>query len=66
VQRDSRDQGGKTAAVLRSFIATCKRCRVEPFAWFRDVLSRISAHSIIRLGKLLPHNWKPLTCSAQI
>ena len=27
------DGGGKTAAVLRSFVASCKRCGVEPFAW---------------------------------
>ena len=54
------DSGGKTAAVLRSFIASCKRCGVEPFAWFRDVLSRIPAHSITRLSELLPHNWKAL------
>jgi transposase len=60
------DQGGKTAAVLRSFIATCKRCGVEPFTWFRDVLSRIPAHSITRLTELLPHQWKPLASSAQI
>jgi transposase len=57
------DKGGKTAAVLRSFIASCKRSRVEPFAWFRDVLSRIPVHSIKRLQELLPHNWKPLTPS---
>lgn len=57
------DQGGKTAAVLRSFIASCKRCGVEPFAWFRDVLSRIPAHSVNRLNELLPHNWKPLANS---
>ena len=60
------DYGGKTAAVLRSFIATCKRCGVEPFAWFRDVLSRIPEHSMTRLSELLPHNWKPLASSAQI
>ena len=53
------DGGGKTAAVLRSFIASCKRCGVEPFAWFHDVLSRIPSHSITRLSELLPHNWKP-------
>ena len=53
------DGGGKTAAVLRSFIATCKRCGVEPFAWFRHLLARIAAHSITRLSELLPHNWKP-------
>ena len=55
------DQGGKRAAVLRSFVASCKRSGVEPFAWFRDVLSRIPEHSIQRLHELLPHNWKPLT-----
>ena len=59
------DAGGKTAAVLRSFIASCKRCGIEPFAWFCDVLSRIPVHSITRLSDLLPHNWKPLTPSAQ-
>jgi len=54
------DRGGRTAAVLLSFIAMCKRNAVEPFAWFRDVLSRIATHPIHRLAELLPHNWHPL------
>ena len=53
------DQGGKTAAVLRSFTASCQRVGVEPFAWFKDVLSRIATHPITRIAELLPHNWKP-------
>jgi transposase len=60
------DAGGKTAAVLRSFIASCKRCGVEPFGWFHDVLSRLPAHSIARLHELLPHNWKPLDAPAAV
>ena len=52
------DKGGKTAAVLLSFIAMCKRNAVEPFAWFRDVLTRIATHPIHRIEELLPHNWK--------
>jgi transposase len=60
------DTGGKTAAVLRSFVASCKRCGVEPFAWFRDVLSRIASHSITRLAELLPQNWKPLASPAAV
>jgi len=52
------DQGGSTAAVLRSFVASCQRVKVDPFAWFKDVLSRISDHPITRLTELLPHNWK--------
>lgn len=58
------DSGGKTAAVLRSFIASCKRCGIEPWAWFSDVLSRIPAYSITRLNELLPQNWKPLASPA--
>ena len=57
------DQGGRTAAVLLSFVATCKRCGVEPFAWFRDVLSRIAMHPVYRIAELLPHNWKALAAS---
>jgi transposase len=58
------DAGGSTAAVLRSFIATCKRCGIEPWAWFQDVLTRISTHPITRLRDLLPHNWKLLSSVA--
>lgn len=59
------DNGGKTAAVLLSFVAMCKRNAVEPFAWFRDVLSRIATHPVHRLAELLPHNWKPRATAAQ-
>jgi transposase len=59
------DNGGRTAAVLRSFIASCKRAAVEPFAWFRDVLSAIAAHPVTRLAELLPHNWKPIASAAK-
>jgi len=54
------DQGGETAAVLLSFVAMCKRSRVEPFGWFRDVLSRMASHPVNRLAELLPQNWTPL------
>jgi hypothetical protein len=43
--------------VLRSFVASCQRASVDPFAWLKDVLSRIAAHPITRLTELLPHNW---------
>lgn len=59
------DHGGKTAAVLLSFIAMCKRNAVEPFAYFKDVLTRIAAHPITRLEELLPHNWKALAAATQ-
>jgi transposase len=53
------DTGGKTAAVLRSFITSCELLKIDPFVWFRDVLSRIANHPVKRLEELLPHRWAP-------
>jgi len=50
-------QDGRSAAVLNSLIATCKRLRVDPFAYLRDVFARISAHPNSRLEELLPDRW---------
>lgn len=51
------DAGGRTAAVLRSFVVCCQRVDVDPFAWFKDVLSRIATHPVNRIAELLPHHW---------
>ena len=53
------DRGGRTAAVLRSFVASCELVKIDPFAWFHDVLSRIAEHPITKLEELLPHRWTP-------
>ena len=54
------DNGGNTAAILFSFIATCERHQVNPFDYLRDVLTRIASHPISRLAELLPRQWKAL------
>ena len=51
------DNGGNTAAVLFSLIATCQRHKVDPFVYLRDVLTRIAAHPMNRLAELLPERW---------
>ncbi len=51
------DEGGKTAAMLRSFVASCQRVGVDPFVWLKDILSRIADHPITRIAEHLPHNW---------
>jgi hypothetical protein len=54
------DNGGKTAAVLMSLCATCKAWNIDPFAYLRDVLDRVSTHPMSRIEELLPDRWKPL------
>jgi transposase len=52
------DNGGHTAAILFSLIASCQRHKVEPFAYLRDVLTRIAATHISQLDQLLPDHWQ--------
>ena len=54
------DRGGRTAAVLTSFMATCQRKKIDPWAYLCDVLGRIAEHPIQQLDELLPGNWKPI------
>jgi transposase len=36
------DRGGRTAAVLFSFMASCKANQVEPWAYLRDVIVQLT------------------------
>ena len=51
------DRGGRTAATLYSFVASCKRLGGDPFAYLKDVLERLPPHPIDRLAELLPDAW---------
>jgi transposase len=53
------DNGGRTAAVLYSLVASAKRHGLDPFAYLRDVIGRISDHPARRLADLLPDRWSP-------
>lgn len=55
------DNGGRTAAILFGLIASCQRHHLDPFAYLKDVLTRIASHPHHRLHELLPDQWKPLT-----
>ena len=58
------DNGGRTAAVLSSLIASCKRLRLDPFAYLRDLFGCISSHPQSRLAELLPDQWQKGRSSA--
>jgi transposase len=54
------DEGGRTAATLMSLCATCKELGIDPFAYLRDVLDRVSTHPNSRIDELLPDRWTPV------
>jgi len=58
------DNGGHTAAILFSLIATCQRHKIEPFTYLRDVLTRIAATPISQLDQLLPNRWQPASSAS--
>jgi transposase len=60
------DEGGRTAAILTSITATCKRLGVDPFEYLRDVFQRISTHPQNNLDDLLPDRWKAARAATNI
>ncbi len=47
--------GARRAAMLYSFLGTCKMNNVNPFEWLREVLTKIQDQPIKDLQQLLPH-----------
>lgn len=52
------DRGGDRAAAMYTLIQTCRLNEVDPHAWLRDIIARISDHPQTRLHELLPWEWK--------
>ena len=51
------DEGGKAAAILLSFIATCTMQNIDPIEYLSDVFSRINSMKVADLASLLPDRW---------
>ena len=58
------ENGGYTAAVLMSFVATCHKLNINTWKYLTDVLQRIQSHPISRLDELLPDRWQELQKAA--
>jgi len=52
------DKGGRTAAILSSFMASCRRQEIDPFAYLCDVLAKFAACPINDIDQFLPARWK--------
>lgn len=60
------DAGGETAEVLMSIISTCKRHKVEPWAYLRDVIDILVRNPDTNLEQLLPHTWNSRATKVEI
>jgi transposase len=54
------DRAAHHAAIMYSLLGTCKLHGIEPFAYLKDVFSRINDHKANKLHELLPQYWQPL------
>jgi len=60
------DNGGETAEVLLSIISTCKRHKVEPWAYLRDIIEQLLRNPDTDLEELLPHTWNQRKAKSEI
>jgi transposase len=52
------ESGGEKAANLFSLMITCKRLKVEPYAYLHDILQRLPSHPNKDIWQLTPRGWK--------
>lgn len=52
-------KGAERAAILYSFMATCKKNNIMPNEWLKNVLERLPDHPMNKLDELLPSQWTP-------
>ena len=52
------EAGAWIASIIYSLIASCKLNDHDPFAYFNDVLRKVSIHPAEAIDELLPSNWK--------
>ena len=50
-------QAAEMTAAMYSFMASCKKNKINEFDWLKDVFERIQSHKQKDLYQLLPSNW---------
>lgn len=52
-------RSGQRAANVMSLVQSAKLNGHDPYAYLKDVLTKLPTHSASRINELLPHNWLP-------
>ena len=53
-------RSGKRAAAIMSFIQSARLNRHDPYAYLKDVLTRLLTQRASEVDQLLPHRWQPV------
>jgi len=51
------NEGGQSAAVILSFIQTCRGLGINPRDYLEDIFGRLISHNSQKLAELLPDQW---------
>ncbi len=57
-------RAGQRAAAVMSLIQSARMNRHDPYAYLKDVLTRLPTHKASRIAELLPHRWQAITAVA--
>ena len=52
-------RAGKRAAAIMTLVQSARLNGHDPYAYLKDVLTRLPTQPASRIGELLPHNWTP-------
>jgi hypothetical protein len=53
-------RAGQRAAAVMSLIQSARMNGHDPYAYLKDVLTRLPTHRASQIEELLPHRWKPV------
>jgi len=52
-------RSGKRAAAIMSLIQSARNNGHDPYAYLKDVLTRLPTQRASEIAELLPHRWRP-------
>jgi transposase len=60
------ENGGRTASIFASVVASCNRHSLDPFAYLKDVFTQLATNPNVDLETLLPDRWQRERTSAAV
>jgi transposase len=59
-------EAGKKAAILYTIVESCRRLHIDPYAYLKDVLTRLPSTTNHTVSALTPENWAKARSSSKV